>query len=106
MGLITPDDSRYGSGGVTRRQLMNIPILLVGMEAMNEDPSGTVTRGMCLSERILPRGLGGGSGGKGFGVTAILCLSGLPADLTASILAHGKVLHGMNPTKTFCHLTP
>ena len=24
------------------------------------------------------------------GVTAILCLSGLPADLTASILAHGE----------------
>ena len=56
LGLITPDDSRYGSGGVTRRQLMNIPILLVGMEAMNEnvkhrpsgahDPSGAVTGGM------------------------------------------------------------
>ena len=116
MGLITPEDSGSGSSGVARRELMDIPILLVGMEAMNEnvkhrpsgahDPSGTVTRGMCLSERILPRGLGGGSGGKGFGVTAILCLSGLPADLTASILAHGKVLHGMNPTKTFCHLTP
>ena len=56
MGLITPEDSRSGSGGVTRRELMNIPILLVGMEAMNEnvkhrpsgahDPSGAVTGGM------------------------------------------------------------
>ena len=109
LGLITPDDSRYGSGGVTRRQLMNIPILLVGMEAMNEnvkhrpsgahDPSGAVTGGMCLSERIRPIGSGGGGGGKGFGVTAILCLSGLPADLTASILAHGELLHGIDPTK-------
>ena len=116
MGLVTPEDSRSGSGGVTRRELMNIPILLVGKEAMNEnvkhrpsgghDPSGAITRGMCLSERIRPRGSGGGGGGKGFCVTAILCLSGLPADLTASILAHGEVLHGMNPTKKFCHLTP
>ena len=91
---------------------MNIPILLVGMEAMNEnvkhrpsgahDPSCAATRGMCLSERIRPRGLGGGGGGKGFGVTAILCLSGLPADLTASILARGEVLHGMNLTITLC----
>ncbi len=113
MGLITPEDSRYASGGVTRRVLMNIPILLVGMDAMNEnvkhrpsgeyDPSGAVTRGMCLSERIRPRGSGGGGGGKDFDVTvtAILCLCGLPADLTASILAHGEVLHGMNLTKTF-----
>jgi hypothetical protein len=113
LGLISPENSRDGSGGVTRRELMNIPILLVGMEAINEnvkhrpscahDPSGAVTRGMCLSERIRPIDSGGGRGGKGFGVTAILCLSGLPADLTASILAHGEVLRGMNLTKTFSH---
>ena len=108
MGLFTPEDSRSGSSGEARRELMDIPILLVGMEAMNEnvkhrpsgahDPSGAATGGMCLSERIRPIGLGGGGGGKGFGVTAILCLSGVPADLAASILAHGEVLHGTNPT--------
>ena len=45
-----------------------------------------ITRGLCLSESS-----GRDSGGVGVvDVTAILCLSGLPGDLTGSILAHGK----------------
>lgn len=96
LGLITPEDIRGREvGGVTRRDLMKIPILVVGSEAMNENVKhgahghcGTVlTRGLCLSERIKEGDCSGG--GRRVGVTAILCVSGLPADLTASILAHG-----------------
>ena len=107
LGLITPsDEGGYGGGGgvktgVTRRDLKSIPILIVGMEALNDNmkrhsshfgSSQIMTRGLCLSERT---GSGSGAGGHGgcsdgIGVTAILCLSGLPSDLTASILAHGK----------------
>ena len=80
--------------GVTRQDLKNIPIVVVGMEALNDNmrqqggsgsghykSSQIMTRGLCLSESC------GGDHGIA-GVTAILCLSGLPADLTASILAH------------------
>mmetsp|Transcript_5841 Transcript_5841/g.12777 ORF Transcript_5841/g.12777 Transcript_5841/m.12777 type:complete len:552 (-) Transcript_5841:558-2213(-) len=92
-------DSLYGGpctkkdkGGVTRRDLKNIPVVVVGMEALNDNmrrhssnahsgSSQIMTRGLCLSERC------GGDHGN-VGVTAILCLSGLPSDLTASILAH------------------
>ena len=82
------------------------------MEALNDNmkrhSNGTghlgsnqiMTRGLCLSEldtslaHYHQHGLGGGHHGgyceRSIGVTAILCLSGLPSDLTASILAHGK----------------
>jgi len=93
LGLITSEDSHQG--GVTRRELKSIPILIVGKNALNDnmkkqpesDHSGSklMTRGLCLSERCR----GERDNGKdGVGVTAIICLSGLPADLTASILAH------------------
>ena len=108
MGLLTSEDSRGrigGGDGVTSQDLMNIPICVVGMEVMNESVRGAsgahnysdfVTRGLCLFEKIKPRSSAGG--GRSVGVMAILCLEGLPADLTASILAHGEVLHGPNPT--------
>lgn len=84
--------TKKDKGGVTRRDLKNIPVVVVGMEALNDNlrqhsssaHSGStqiMTRGLCLSERC------GGDHGN-VGVTAILCLSGLPSDLTASILAH------------------
>ncbi len=102
-----------GNTGVTRRDLQSIPIMVVGMEALNDNmkrhtngsghlgSNQIMTRGLCLSEldtslaHYHRHGLGGdhrgGTSGneRGIGVTAILCLSGLPSDLTASILAHG-----------------
>ncbi|KAL3812169.1 hypothetical protein ACHAXA_000938, partial [Cyclostephanos tholiformis] len=98
LGLLTSEDSRGrigGGDGVTSQDLMNIPICVVGMEVMNESVRGAsgahnysdfVTRGLCLFEKIKPRSSAGG--GRSVGVMAILCLEGLPADLTASILAH------------------
>jgi hypothetical protein len=128
LGLLTSEDSHdranaAGGGGVTRRDLINIPVLIVGMETMNEyvrseydnanddrgqsagssrrcaPPSGgggggvrrksSTMRGLCLSEkRDGRRGIDGTGGG--IDVTAILCLSGLPSDLTAGILARGE----------------
>lgn len=95
LGLITSEAS--APGGVTRRQLKDIPVLIVGHEALNENiskqpgsnhaGSTLMTRGLCLSEHQR----GGRRGKQGTGdveVTAVLCLSGLPSDLTASILAH------------------
>jgi hypothetical protein len=103
LGLITSQGIGYNdiNCGVTRQDLMKIPILAVGMEALNENIrsesdriSGghahsrsrgkTVGLGLCLSGLIRRH-----DGGSRIGVTAILCLSGLPSDLTASILAHG-----------------
>lgn len=105
MGLLTSEDSRGligGGDGVTRQDLMNIPICMVGTEVMNErvkcgasgahNHSISVTRGLCFFERTKP--ITSAAGGRSVGVTAILCLHGLPADLTASILAHGEVLPG------------
>lgn len=105
MGLITSEDSgttinatgRRIKTGVTRQDLKNIPILMVGMEALNDnmrelrnDHFGSkqiMTRGLCLSEHH-------GTVAKqdmtdSVEVSAILCLSGLPSDLVSSILAHG-----------------
>ena len=83
---------------------------MVGMEALNgnireqrNDHYGSnqiITQGMCLSEHYSiakhrqdgddhPQQEVLSTGGDGVVVTAILCLIGLPADLTASILAHG-----------------
>lgn len=89
LGLITDVDS---CNGVSRKTLLDIPILLVGSEALNDNlreysrgvhygSSQIMTRGLCLSEHST---ICEGS----IGVTAVMCLSGLPADLTASILAH------------------
>ena len=105
MGLITSEDSAtdtirsssYNNKkvGVTRRDLKNIPIMIVGHEALNDNmrrgsihfgSNQIMTRGLCLSEHTRH------GPDCGIGVTAILCLSGLPSDLTASILAHGKIL--------------
>jgi len=100
LGLITSEDSLNGASGVlgyrdpkrgvTRRDLKNIPIMVVGHEALNDNmkqnahfgSNQIMTRGICLSEHCA-------GDHNSIGVTAILCLSGLPADLTASILAHG-----------------
>jgi len=106
--------------------MKEIPILIVGHEALNEQMGGHghggssqfTTRGLCLSEHqrgfnfLLPRMkfnrkqlsfVPSDAKSDGYthfqipksshanpnsAVTAILCLSGLPADLTASILAH------------------
>ena len=103
LGLITSQDISYNdiNCGVTRQDLMKIPILAVGLEVLNDiihsdgdripggyahsRSCGTTARlGLCLSDRI-----GRHDGGSRNGVTSILCLSGLPSDLTASILAHG-----------------
>ena len=107
---------------MTRRDLESIPVIVVGMEALNDNmkqrqsesshfgSQQIMTRGLCLSEHTPAHPMekaamaGGDVGGSGIarrgtncdciqgvgciGVTAILCLSGLPADLTASILAH------------------
>jgi len=102
LGLITSEDSKdnfSSKTGVTRQDLKSIPIMIVGMEALNDNmkrhsSSGTkggtphfgssqiMTRGLCLSEHYPNQGP------ESIGVTAVLCLSGLPSDLTASILAH------------------
>ena len=67
-----------GSSGGTHQDLTKILILVVGMEALNDNirsklhhHSGNVTRIYCVH-------------------LAILCLSRLPSDLTASDLAHGR----------------
>jgi len=89
LGLITDEDS---ISGVSRQSLKSIPVILVGLNALNDNmkkhPEGVhhkssqiMTRGLCLSEFC-------GHTTESVAVTAILCLSGLPADLTASILAH------------------
>ena len=69
---------------------------MVELEALNEnmreirnDHLGSnqiMTRGLCLSEHdtVAKQDVAGS-----VEVTAILCLNGLPSDLTASILAHG-----------------
>lgn len=89
LGLITDEDS---ISGVSRQSLKSIPVMLVGLNALNDNikknsegvhhkSSQIMTRGLCLSEFC-------GNTTESLGVTAILCLSGLPSDLTASILAH------------------
>mmetsp|Transcript_23772 Transcript_23772/g.33962 ORF Transcript_23772/g.33962 Transcript_23772/m.33962 type:complete len:444 (+) Transcript_23772:227-1558(+) len=89
LGLITDEDSITG---VSRQSLKSIPVMLVGLNALNDNmkkhsegvhykSSQIMTRGLCLSEFC-------GHTTESLGVTAILCLSGLPSDLTASILAH------------------
>ena len=99
LGLITSEAS--APGGVTRRQLKDVPVLIVGHEALNENisrqpgsnhaGSTLMTRGLCLSEHRRGGRRGDDRGtDDDVGVTAVLCLSGLPSDLTASILAHGK----------------
>lgn len=104
LGLITSEDSTGNNGpktGVTRQDLKSIPTIVVGMEALNDNMKQTsvsssgatieqphfgssqiMTRGLCLSEHYTDKGP------ESIGVTAVLCLSGLPSDLTASILAH------------------
>lgn len=111
-------DCKVGEGsgaptarGVTRGDMQRIPILIVGTDALDDGmrrvsaseggrhhhhhygSDQIMTRGLCLSERCVAGG--GIYDGKGsreveVGVTAVLCLGGLPADLTASILAHGE----------------
>jgi hypothetical protein len=88
LGLITAEDS---INGVSRQTLENIPVILVGMEALNDNmqkhskvhynSSQIMTRGLCLSE-YSKHNL------ESVEVVSILCLSNLPAELTASILAH------------------
>ena len=73
-----------GSSGGTHQGLTNILILVVGMEALNDNIRSTI---FCPSRRI---GRGHAYSDSGIGVTAILCLSGLPSDLTAINLAHGR----------------
>ncbi len=108
MGVITSEDSGCnnidimgrgcgsgsGSGGMTHQDLAKISIVVVGVEALNENSwskshyhSSNVTRILCPFGRI---GQGHLYIGGGIGVTAILCLSGLPSDLMACNLAHGK----------------
>jgi len=110
LGLITSEESVTNSSnssssvGVTRQDLKRIPVLVVGMEALNDNTQKNgskhygshqiMTRGLCLSEHNTTKSSSKSgqrrSIGKngGVGVTAILILSGLPSDLTASILAH------------------
>ena len=108
MGLITSEESCNKGGrrikvGVTRQDLKDIPVMMVGMDALNDnmkeirnDHFGSnqiMTRGLCLSEHnIVTKPNKDENIGGCVGVTAILCLSGLPADLTASILAHGMFI--------------
>lgn len=106
--------------------MRNVPILVVGYDALNEQiqnsahsgSSQIMTRGLCLSEhqsgrRIALHRMKFDRNNKSFAprdaeskgytyfqvpdaskinpdssVTAILCMSGLPSDLTASVLAH------------------
>ena len=103
LGLISGDNSGGGGhafGGVTRRDLERIPILVVGAAALNDnmkrhahtghlESAQIMTRGLCLSERMRGGSKRSSKGGEAeVGVTAILCLSGLPSALAASILAH------------------
>jgi len=105
LGLITSEESVNSSSnssssvGVTRQDLKRIPVLVVGMEALNDNTQKNgskhygshqiMTRGLCLSEHSSKSGQRRSIGKNGgAGVTAILILSGLPSDLTASILAH------------------
>lgn len=79
--------------GVSRQTLMDIPVMVVGLNALNDNikshpsegihykSSQIMTKGLCLSE------YSSHDEGRVF-VNAILCLSGLPSDLTMSILAH------------------
>jgi len=89
LGLITDE---YSISGVSRQSLLSIPVLLVGLDALNENMKKhsegvhykspqIMTRGLCLSEFC-------GQNSESVGVNAVLCLSGLPSDLTVSILAH------------------
>ena len=92
LGLITDTES---ISGVSRQSLMNIPVMVVGLNALNDNmkshpsegihykSSQIMTKGLCLSEFSISSH----NEGKVF-VNAILCLSGLPSDLTMSILAH------------------
>jgi len=116
LGLLTSEESNCAVGqdhnlmGVTRRALERIPVMVVGMEALNDNMrreyrSGAaghiMTRGLCLSERCGQHGRDD-AGFGGVGVTAVLCLSGLPSDLTASILAHGEKKTKMSLLSLFC----
>ena len=89
LGLIT---DKHSISGVSRQTLMSIPVMMVGLDALNDNmkkhskgvhykSSQVMTRGLCLSEFC-------GHNAESVGVNAILCLSGLPADLTKSVLAH------------------
>jgi hypothetical protein len=89
MGLITTAET---VSGVSRQSMSSIPILIVGYEALNDNlkahsdgvhygSSQIMTRGICLSEHSA-------TNAGSLGITAVMCLSGLPADLTASVLAH------------------
>ena len=112
LGLITSEATLHNKpfAGVTRRDLKNIPIMVVGMEALNDNTrtSGSshfgshqiMTRGLCLSEHHASSSREKGCGSVG--VTAILILSGLPSDLTASILAHGKLIYDMSSNLMPC----
>jgi hypothetical protein len=88
MGLISTAET---VSGVSRQTMSSIPILIVGYEALNDSLKAhsdghygskqIMTRGICLSEH--------NSANVGsLGITAVMCLSGLPADLTSSVLAH------------------
>jgi len=89
LGLVSSTET---VSGVSRRSMSSIPILIVGYEALNDNlkahsigvhygSSQIMTRGLCLSEHHA-------DSEESLGVTAVLCLSSLPADLTSSILAH------------------
>ena len=89
IGLIETSET---VSGVSRHMMSSIPILIVGYEALNDSlkthsaeghygSSQIMTRGICLSEH---NSRNPGS----LGITAVMCLSGLPSDLTASVLAH------------------
>lgn len=111
LGLLTSEDSytiegRRIKGGVTRQDLKTIPIMMVGMEALNDnmrvlqsDHFGSnqiMTRGMCLSEHDTNKDDDDQEQVLTGVVTAILCLVGLPSDLTASILAHGMSFYELS----------
>jgi hypothetical protein len=86
--------------------MKEVPILVVGSDVMTEqvmfgEAAGTthhhsgMTRGLCLSEQQatnLPASVTEDGkplpAQKSSDLTAILCLTGLPSDLTASVLAH------------------
>ena len=90
LGLISSTET---VSGISRQQMKSIPVLIVGYEALNDNlkthssgghygSSQIMTRGLCLSEHSAA------NRSESVGVTAIMCLSGLPSDLTSSILAH------------------